>query len=270
MQRLENQVIVITGARSIGAHLGQKFAAEGAKCIAFLDIDDQALAKAIAMVDDVGGKAVGYHTDVTDADAVKTTIEKLHADTQAIDVLVNHAGGAYPKAGIENVHNLSELDAATWDASIALNLNAPYYCVAAVLPYMQKQQQGAILHIGSVNGDFALGFPAYSAGKSGLHSLNRYLAVEKGRYNIRSNILSPASIKTEAWDLRIAKSPDVLKTVEAYYPLGHIVDYDDVNNAAVFLLSAEAKSITGIELVLDAGLLAGSASMIEELTQSTL
>jgi len=270
MQRLHNQVIVITGARSIGAHMGAKFAAEGAKLIAFLDIDDEALNKAITMVESAGGTAIGYHTNITDPNAVKDTIKKLYEKTNAIDALVNHAGGAYPKAGIENVHNLSELDANTWDVSIQLNLNAQYYCVAAVLPFMEQQHKGVILHIGSVNGNFALGFPAYSAGKSGLHSLNRYIAVEKGRYNIRSNILSPASIKTEAWELRIKKSPNVLKTVEAYYPLGHIVDYEDVNNTAAFLLSDEAKSITGIDLVLDAGLLAGSASMIEELTQSKL
>ena len=103
-----------------------------------------------------------------------------------------------------------------------------------------------------------------------MHSLNRCIAVEKGRYNIRSNILSLASVKNQAWDLRMKKSPDLLKKVEAYYPLGHIVDYDDINNAATFLLSDEARSITGIELVLDAGLLAGSAAMIEELTQSSL
>ena len=270
MQRLHNHVILITGARSIGAHMGQRFAEEGAKLIAFLDIDPEALTEAAKMVETAGGKALTFNTDVMDPEAVKKSVDALYAETGRIDALVNHAGGAYPGKGIENVHNLSELDPATWDVSVKLNLNAPYYCVSAVLPYMQQQGKGVVLHIGSTNGAFALGFPAYSAGKSGLHSLNRYIAVEKGRYNVRSNILSPASVKTKAWDLRVKKSPDVLKTVEAYYPLGHIVDYNDINNAATFLLSDEAKSITGTELVLDAGLLAGSAAMIEELTQSTL
>lgn len=270
MQRLKDHIIIITGARSIGAHMGEQFAKEGAKLIAFLDIDQQALDEAKEKITAAGSEVLTFVTDVMDADAVKSAIIELQAKTGRIDALINHAGGAYPGAGLENVHNLSELDADTWDASVKLNLNAPYYCVAAVLPYMQQQGKGTILHIGSTNGDFALGFPAYSAGKSGLHSLNRYIAVEKGRYNIRSNILSPASVKTQAWDLRMQKNPDVLKTVEAYYPLGHIVDYEDINNAATFLLSDEAKSITGIELVVDAGLLAGSAAMIEELTQSTL
>ena len=270
MQRLNDYVIVITGARSIGAHMGERFAKEGAKLIAFLDVDQQALSEASKKIKAAGSEVLTFTTDVMEPDAVKSAINELQQQTGRIDVLVNHAGGAYPAAGLENVHNLSELDAKAWDVSVKLNLNAPYYCVAAVLPYMQQQGKGTILHIGSTNGDFALGFPAYSAGKSGLHSLNRYIAVEKGRYNIRSNILSPASVKTQAWDLRMKKSPDVLKTVEAYYPLGHIVDYDDINNAATFLISDEAKSITGTELVLDAGLLAGSAAMIEELTQSTL
>ena len=270
MGRLQDQVILITGAHSIGAHLGQRFAQEGAKLVIFLDCDEQAIDAAANMIVQEGGQARGYCLDLTHADTAASIIRKIYNETGVIHAFVNHAGGAYPVAGMENVHTLSELDPKAWDASILLNLSAPFYCVNAVLPFMEKQGGGVFLHIGSVNGRQALGYPAYSSAKSGLQSLNRCIAAEKGRYKIRSNLLSPGTIKTVAWDQRLKKEPELLENLKSYYPLGHIIDYDDVSNAAVFLLSDEARSITGTELILDAGLLAGYTDEIEEMTQTTL
>ena len=153
---------------------------------------------------------------------------------------------------------------------VSINLNGPYYCSRAVIPYMKDQGSGAIVHIGSVNGTFALGHPAYSAAKSGLISFSRAIAVELGKYGLRSNVVSPGTVRTIAWDERIKKNPKVLETIKKFYPVQHIIDQEDIAAAVCFLASEEARSVTGTELLVDGGLSAGSSTLAQELTQEKL
>ena len=267
--RFVDQVIVITGARGTGAHMGERFAREGAGAVIFIDTDESAGKAAIARVKQFGKISLFYKASIINPVRIDAVIKAIVNKCGRIDVLVNHAGGAYA-GGDENVNTLLELTPTVWATSIEINLNGPYYCAHAAIPYMKKQNKGVMVHIGSVNGEFALGHPAYSAAKSGLLALNRAIAVELGRYGIRSNVVSPGTVQTPAWDARIKKKPAVMKILQKYYPVQHIMSFDDVAAAVCFLASDEANSITGTELLVDGGLSAGSSSLSQELTQEKL
>lgn len=267
--RFAKHVIIITGARGMGACMGERFAREGAAAVIFLDVDEAAAKSACARVEKCGAQAEFFNTSIVDAKQVQQSVDSVHQKYGRIDVLINHAGGAYP-VGEKNVNNLLQMDVPGWNASIALNISGPYFCARAVIPYMKAVKKGVIVHIGSVNGEYALGHPAYSAAKAALLSLNRSIAVELGQYGLRSNVVSPGTVQTSAWDERIHKTPNVLDIIKKYYPAQHIVAFEDVAAAVSFLASDEARSITGIDLRVDAGLLAGSTTLAEELTQEKL
>ena len=131
---------------------------------------------------------------------------------------------------------------------------------------MVARRSGSIVNVGSVNGLSALGDPAYSAAKAGMISLTRSLAQEYGRYGIRANCVLPGTVRTPIWDERKAKDPNVLKQLERWYPLGRIVEPDEVARVIAFLASDAASAITGVALPVDCGLTAGNIVMARELT----
>jgi NAD(P)-dependent dehydrogenase (short-subunit alcohol dehydrogenase family) len=125
---------------------------------------------------------------------------------------------------------------------------------------------GSIVNIGSVNGLGALGDPAYSAAKAGMISLTRSLALEYGRFGVRANIVLPGTVRTPLWERRAKKDPKVLARLARWYPLGRIVEPEDVARAVGFLASDAASAITGAALPVDCGLSAGNIVMARELT----
>jgi NAD(P)-dependent dehydrogenase (short-subunit alcohol dehydrogenase family) len=249
-----DKTIAITGAAGgIGQWLCRFFGAEGA-AIAALDRNDQVL----GLVETLGKEGISVKAavvDIADAEAVKAAF----AAFGNIDILINNAGvSRYP--------TLSRTDPAGWDADMASNLGGAYACAHAVLPQMVARRAGSIVNVGSVNGLSALGDPAYSAAKAGMISLTRSIAQEYGRYGIRANIVLPGTVRTPIWDQRKAKDPNVLKTLERWYPLGRIVEPDEVARVIAFLASEQASAVTGAAIPVDCGLSSGNIVMARELT----
>jgi NAD(P)-dependent dehydrogenase (short-subunit alcohol dehydrogenase family) len=129
------------------------------------------------------------------------------------------------------------------------------------------QGAGAVVNVGSVNGLLALGNPAYSAAKAGLLSFTQSLATEYGPKGIRANMVSPGTIQTgsPSWQKRLARDPDVFEKLARWYPVGRVGKPTDIAAAIAFLASDEAAFVNGANLVVDGGLTAGLAPMIEEL-----
>jgi NAD(P)-dependent dehydrogenase (short-subunit alcohol dehydrogenase family) len=197
--------------------------------------------------------------DIGDAASVAKAFAHLTAELGPVDILINNAG-------YSDHPTLARTDPKGWQADMNGNLNGAYNCAHAVLPGMQEKRQGSIIAVGSVNGLSALGDPAYSAAKAGMISLTRSLALEYGRYGIRSNIVLPATVRTPLWDARAKKDPKVLATLTRWYPLGRIVEPIDVAKAIGFLASDAAAAITGVALPVDCGLTSGNIVMTRELT----
>ena len=105
---------------------------------------------------------------------------------------------------------------------------------------MVARRSGSIVNLGSVNSSQYLGNEAYSAARADLISLTRSLAVRFGRYGIRTNMVAPGTIRTAAWDDRLARNPTVLDELAKWYPLGRVGTVDDVAAAVALLASREA------------------------------
>ena len=254
----KGKVVAITGAAGgIGQSLCRHFGGQGA-VIAAID-KAPALEDFVAELNRAGITTAHAIADIGDREGVAAALGALASKTGTIDILVNNAGfSSHP--------TFARTTPESWQYEVNANLNGYYYCAHAVLEGMRAKGGGSIVAIGSVNGLGALGDPAYSAAKAGLISLTKSLALEYGRYNIRSNIVLPGTVRTPLWVRRAAKDPTVLETLRKWYPLGRIVDPDDVARAVAFLASDAAAAITGVALPVDCGLSAGNIVMARELT----
>jgi NAD(P)-dependent dehydrogenase (short-subunit alcohol dehydrogenase family) len=256
--QFENKVVAVTGAAGgIGQELCRHFAREGA-AIAALDRSEALTAFAAALRGE-GARVESAVVDIVDAAAVASAVAGLAAALGAIDILVNNAG-------VSRHPSLERTTPEGFREDIDANLNGAYNCAHAVLPGMKARRAGAIVNIGSVNGLAALGDAAYSAGKAGLISLTRALALEFGRYNIRANIVCPGTVRTPLWDDRARRNPEVLSQLQRWYPLGRIVEPIEVARVVAFLASDAASAVTGAVLTVDCGLSAGNLVMARELT----
>ena len=250
----EGKTVAITGAAGgIGQWLCRFFGAEGAT-IAALDLSEKVNDLVDTLCKD-GIKVIPAVADIASADAVKAAF----AGFGEVHVLVNNAG-------ISRHHTLASTEPAGWNEDIAANLNGAYACSHAVLPQMAERRSGCIVSVSSVNGLSALGDPAYSAAKSGIIAMTKAIALEYGRYGIRANCVLPGTVRTPIWDDRKAKDPEVLKQLERWYPLGRIVEPDEVAKVIAFLASDAASAVTGAAVPVDCGLTAGNIVMTRELT----
>lgn len=252
------KVVAVTGAAGgIGQELCRYFGTKGA-AIAALD-RSQAVTGFAGTLAAEGIRIEAAVAEIGDAKAVASSFAQLAAKLGPVDILVNNAG-------VSENPSLERTTPERWAGDVNVNLNGAYNCAYAVLPGMKERRAGSIVNIGSVNAFAALGDPAYSAGKAGMISLTKALALEYGRYGIRANIVCPGTVRTPIWHERSKRNPEVLKQLERWYPLGRIVEPIEVMRAVAFLASDAASAITGAVLPVDCGLTAGNIVMARELT----
>lgn len=247
--RLDGLTVLISGAGGgIGRALVARFADAGA---AVIGTDRDA-----ALLDDLPLSA-----------KLLFDLADLPATTKAIVAHLEHAGApdiVIANAGYTRAEHLGQLDVAIWESEIAINLSGAYAMTAPIVDAMADRGSGSFVFISSVNGLAHYGNPAYSAAKAGLIAYAKAIAVERGGRGIRANVVAPGSVRTPAWDHRLAADPGLLGKVLPHYPLGRLVSTDDVANAALFLASPAAAGITGTVLPVDAGLTAGNLRFVDE------
>ncbi len=261
MNRYAGRTVLITGSgRGIGRATALRLAREGA-AVAVLDIDSEPAHEVARMIAEMGRTAVALVGDIADDDAGERHVRAAEKALGPLDVLVNNAA----RAG-RGTLEATEPDG--WDAEFAVTLRAAYNFCRAVLPGMAERGRGAIVSVASVNALSALANPAYSAAKAGLLALTRQIAVEYGPRGVRANAVSPGTIHTDhpSWQARVARDPDVFEKLARWYPVGRVGKPDDIAAAIAYLAADEAGFVNGTNLVVDGGLLAGSAQMIEVLT----
>ncbi|MFK4810314.1 SDR family oxidoreductase [Devosia sp. ZW T5_3] len=247
--RLDGKTVLISGAGGgIGRSMVAGFRAAGANVIG-ADRDADLLAGL-----DLAGQVL---FELSDPKATRAAIERYIAEHGAPDAVVSNAG-------FTRAETLEHLDDDVWASEIAINLNGAYAMTDPVVKAMAQRGAGSLVFISSVNGLAHFGNPAYSAAKAGLIAYARALAVERGAQGIRANAICPGSVRTPAWDHRLAADPTVLDNVLPHYPLGRMVLPQEVANAAIFLCSDAASGITGTTLTVDAGLTAGNLRFVDE------
>jgi NAD(P)-dependent dehydrogenase (short-subunit alcohol dehydrogenase family) len=239
--RFEGKVAIITGSSTgIGAAVAARFAAEGASVVLSGRRVELLEAKANEL-EQKGFRVLAVPGDVsaTSATVVRSAMEQFGR----IDVLVNNAAIS---AGM----GIEEMSSEAWRRVMATNLDGAFEMVRNAMPYLAATR-GVILHISSISavaGEFD--DVAYAASKAGLEGMNRKLALEVARYGVRSNVIRPGLINTEAF---ADMPPDFFASQVPLIPLGDVGLPEDIAHAAAFLCSDEARFITGAVLTVDGG-----------------
>ena len=251
---LKGKTVVITGSgRSIGREMAIRIAAEGAS-VALLEINRENLEEVRSTIAAAGGDVRAYEIDLGSESQIIETILKVEKDFGKIDCLINNAM-------VHEAEDLLNTTLEVWNKSIQITLTAAFLCIRQVLPAMIKRKNGSIINIGTVNARAMIGSDSYSAAKAGVHALTRTVAVRYGVDGIRCNTIVPGTIATAAWQERVDRNPNVFEDLKPWYPLGRVGTPKDIADAAIFLISEDSQWISGSELVVDGGLLAGYAPM---------
>jgi NAD(P)-dependent dehydrogenase (short-subunit alcohol dehydrogenase family) len=251
--------VVTGGAGGIGIAVCRALAQAG-HIVAIIDIDENRSTEAERALAREGITAFAFPTDLTDAQAVEAMGDEVNSRGE-VAVLVNNAGHAYEA-------NYETADNDDWHRSIALNLNSANYVTRVFLPGMKRRRAGVIVNVASVNGLGAFGNPAYSVAKAGLIHFTRQIAVEYGPYGIRAVSVVPGTVRTPAWAHRVEENPRVFDDIATFYPLRRVADPVDVANTVAFLASDAARAITGSEILVDCGLMAGNSRISDHITRA--
>lgn len=239
--RFAGKVALITGGGTgIGAAIAEKFGSEGAKVV----ICGRRTGVVQQRAEQLAQAGITVHAITADiaTDAKGIVHESIDAFGR-LDILVNNAAVS---AGIP----VEEMTFASWEHVIAVNLDAAFQLVHHVLPYLIARR-GNILHISSISAiSGEVDDVAYVASKAGLEGFNRKLALELAASGVRSNVIRPGLIRTEAFD---AMPSDFFDAQVPLIPLGKIGQPEDIAHAAAFLCSEEANFITGTVLTIDGG-----------------
>jgi 3-oxoacyl-[acyl-carrier protein] reductase len=240
---LKGKVALVTGgSRGIGAAIAKRLAAEGAAVAITYAKDSNSASTVIKAIEDAGGKAVAIQADAVDAAAVRDAVQKAVAALGKLDVLVNNAGTAIPKAFEETT--LEEMDRV-----ININVRGVFVTTQAALQHMNDN--GRIIMIGSCVGERNLtpGLAAYSATKGAVKMFAQSLSREVGRRGITVNNVQPGPIDT---DLNPAAGDWATpqKAVTALNRYGHV---EEVAALVAFVAGPESAYITGANLTVDGG-----------------
>ena len=248
--RLKGKISIITGAaHGMGESTARRFAREGA-VVVIADVLDAEGAKVVAEINAQGGKAEYVHLDVTQETEWKSLVASTVQRHGRLDVLVNNAGisGAVP----------DRMDVAMFDRLMNVNARGTFLGIKYGIESMLRTGGGSIVNISSISGLVGQEFVhmGYNAAKAGIHLLTKSAALQFGKDGIRVNSVHPgimAPMRTSVTAADPALRAKLLETI----PLRRAGNGDDTANAVLFLASDEASYITGTELVVDGGFLAG-------------
>lgn len=256
MPKLQNKSALITGgARGIGEAIARCFAREGA-AVVIADVDSE---NGQRVATEIGGTF--FELDV----ASEAGWEALARAHPAIDIVVNNAG----ITGFEDSpgpHDPEHSSLADWHRVHAVNLDGCFLGCRYAIGAMKAKGEGAIINMSSRSGLVGIpGAAAYASSKAAIrnHSKSVALYCAQQGWRIRCNSIHPAAILTPMWEALIGDGPDSearKAAMVADTPMKRFGTVEEVAALALLLASDDAAYMTGSELHLDGGLLAGSAA----------
>ncbi len=249
--RLAGKVVVITGAGSgMGRAMANLFAAEGAKIVA-AEWNGESLKTVVDEVSAAGGQIVGVEGNVAQESDCDKIINAAVESFGRLDVLCNNAGVMDVNQGVADVDN------ATWDRVIGINLNGPMYLSRKAVPIMVGQGGGSIVNTASVAGlgGGAAG-AAYTTSKHGLIGLTRNTAYLYWPEGVRCNAIAAGAVETNIMQSVDASKMDAKGSARCntwYAAIPATLQATDIAMLALFLASDESKMINGAIIPADAG-----------------
>lgn len=258
--RIKNKIALITGgSRGIGEATAKLFAKEGATVI----ISDILTAEGESLANEIGAKF--FYLDVSDEDGWEKISNYIMEKFGRLDILFNNAGiiGFSEDMGPQDPENIT---LKSWRKVHEINLDGVFLgCKYAI--GMMKKYGGSIINMSSRSGIVGIpGASAYASSKAAIRNHTKTVALYSAEqcYKIRCNSLHPGAILTPIWEPMFGNNPEtrdgIIEKISNGIPVGHMGEPNDVAYAALYLASDESQYITGIELTIDGGILAGSIS----------
>ena len=241
----EGKVAVVTGAGGgIGEAYAKALAARGC-AVVIAEIQAENGQRVAKEIEAAGGRAIAVATDVASEESTREMGRAAAEAFGGIDFLINNAA-IY--GGME-MHGLTTVPLDYWNRFMAVNMTGVLLATRGVLPHMEGRGGGAIINQSSTAAWMGAGY--YGIAKLAIHGITHSLARELGPKNIRVNAIAPGPTDTEATRTTVPKP--VLEQIVQSLCLKRMGTVDDMVGAALFLLSDEARWITGHILNVDGG-----------------
>jgi NAD(P)-dependent dehydrogenase (short-subunit alcohol dehydrogenase family) len=243
----DGKVIFISGAGTgIGRGFALRAAALGAIVVLAARRVDRLLSVA-AEIERAGGRAVVVPLDIRQASDVGDAMDKIVAQFQRIDVLINNAAGNF-------LARAEEISPNGWTAVIDTVLNGTAHCTLSAGRHMLRQRSGKILSIAAAYAWHGGPGTAHSAAaKAGVIALSQTLAVEWGPHNVQVNCLCPGFVDTEQSRSALWPTPEGRDKILSTIPAGRFETVEETVECGLFLCSPMADYVTGETLVADGG-----------------
>ena len=259
--RLDGQAaIVVGGGQTPGQTIGNgrataiTYARAGARVLV-ADRDLDAAAATVAEITAEGGDAVPFRADVTDEADIAAMVADACDRWGRLDILHNNVGISVAGGDAE----ISKIEGEAFDRIMAINLKSMVLAIKHALPVMRGQQSGNIINISSTAAHEDYPWVTYKASKAAAKAMTEQVALQNAPHGIRVNCIQPGLMNTpmavdarmDAWNMT---REEVVAMRDAKVPLGgKMGNAWDVANAALFLVSDEARFITGVTLMVDGG-----------------
>jgi NAD(P)-dependent dehydrogenase (short-subunit alcohol dehydrogenase family) len=259
--RLDGQAaIVVGGGQTPGQTIGNgrataiTYARAGARVLV-ADRDLDAAAATVAEITAEGSEAFPFRADVTDEADIAAMIADACDRWGRLDILHNNVGISVAGGDAE----ISKIEGEAFDRIMAINLKSMVLAIKHALPVMRDQQSGNIINISSTAAHEEYPWVTYKASKAAAKAMTEQVALQNAPHGIRVNCIQPGLMNTpmavdarmDAWNMT---REEVVAMRDAKVPLGGKMGTAwDVANAALFLVSDEARFITGVTLMVDGG-----------------
>lgn len=243
---LEGKVAVVTGAsRGIGAAIARRLAADGAQTVVNYHRSAETAAQVVAEIEAAGGQALTVQADLADLAQIRNLFAISLDRCGRLDILVNNAG-------VARFRPLEEIDVSDYESQFTVNVRGVLFATQEAARLM-GEAGGRIINISSGAATAAPpGTSVYSATKAAVETLTRVHAAELGPRHITINAVSPGLVQTDMLEAVIPA--DVLQNMIASTPLRRLGSPEEIADAVAFLVSEEARFITGQVLAVSGGL----------------
>lgn len=247
----KNKTVVITGgARGLGLCMAETFAARGAN-LALVDINKEALEKAVETVKAHGVEARSYAVNVAREEEVEALFNQIQADFSSVDCLINNAGIIRDGLLVKGKDGVVEkkMSMAQWQAVIDVNLTGVFLCGReAAVKMIENKNGGVIINISSVSKDGNLGQSNYTSAKAAVAAMATTWAKELAKHQIRAAAIAPGFMNTEILqDMKAEALEKLSKTI----PLNRLGEPEEIAKTALFIF--ENDYLSGRTIYVDGG-----------------
>lgn len=240
MSNSKERIAVITGATGgIGFQVAKRLGKDG-YAVVLNGIEDEVGAQRVNELYAEGISAAYHGFDVTNEDAVNSSIKQIGEKYGRIDALINNAGGLGGRSRFE------DMTTEFYRSVMALNLDSTFFVSRAAIPYLKQGKNPSIINYTSIAGWNAGGPGAgiYGTSKAGVHAITRAMAKDLAEYGIRVNAVSPGTIDTPFHTQIKSTKPEVFASWKNNILLGRLGQPEEVASVISFLVSDDAAFLT--------------------------